>query len=494
MKQYKLYINGQWVDSKSGKTCQSINPYTEEPVAEVALAGPEDAADAVASARKSFDEGKWRDMNPAKREKILLEVLREITKRSSELAQTEVHDSGATIRKAMGDVAVAIQHMTFFANKGREVFQDKPLSGDGALFGYNIAIREPVGVCGCIIPWNFPLLMAIWKIGPALATGNSVVLKPAPETPCTAFELTKIIDESEIPKGVLNVVTGDAEVGEAIVTDPRVDKVAFTGSTAVGRRIMELASRQLKKLTLELGGKSPNIVLDDADLGMAVDGALFGCFFHAGQVCTSGSRLFLQEKIFDKFVETLVAKAKKIKQGDPMDFSTGMGPLVSAQHRERVEKYIELGKQEGATLLVGGKRPEHLKKGYFVEPTIFDNARNDMKIAQEEIFGPVISILRFKSEGDVAKLANDTIYGLAGAVWSKNTDRALSLARKIQTGTVWINEYHILSPFAPFGGYKQSGIGKELGEEGLLAYTQTKHVHIDLIGDRSRKIWYDMIY
>lgn len=494
MKQYKLYINGQWVDSKSGKAFQSINPYTEKPCAEVALAGQEDAADAVAAARKSFDEGKWRDAKPDKREKILLEVIKEITKRSSELAQLEVQDSGSTLRKAMGDVAVTLQHLTFFANKGREIFQDKPLSGDGALFGYNIAIREPIGVCGCIIPWNFPLVMAIWKIGPALATGNSVVLKPAPETPCTAFELAKIIDESEIPKGVLNVVTGDAEVGEAIVTDPRVDKVAFTGSTAVGRRIMELAAKQVKKVTLELGGKSPNIVLDDADLGMAVDGAAFGCFFHTGQVCTSGSRLFLQEKIYDKFVETLVAKAKKIKQGDPMDFSTGMGPLVSAQHRERVERYIALGKEEGATLLTGGKRPEHLKKGFFVEPTIFDNVRNDMRIAQEEIFGPVISILRFKREDEAVKLANDTIYGLAGAVWSKNTDRALSLARKIQTGTIWINEYHILSPFAPFGGYKQSGIGKELGEDGLLAYTQTKHVHIDLIGDRSRKIWYDMIY
>lgn len=480
--------------SSTGKTYTSMNPYNEEPVAEVALAAPDDAEKAVEAARKSFDDGKWRDMAPQKRKKILMEVVKEFTKRSMELAEIEVADSGCTIKKAMGDVALSTQHLAYFADKATGLFQEALTPENIPYFGHNVLLREPVGVCVGIVPWNFPLLMSIWKVGPALAMGNSMILKPAPDTPCTAFELAKLFDASDLPKGVLNVITGDREVGETLIKDPRVDKVAFTGSTQVGKKVMELAAQNVKKVTLELGGKSPNIILDDADLDMAVDGSLFGIFYHCGQVCTSGSRLFVHEKIYDEFMARLIEKAKKIKLGDPKDFNTGMGPLISDVHRKRVESYIEAGKNEGAKLELGGKRPENQPKGYFLEPTIFTDVKNSMKIAQEEIFGPVLSVLKFKSESEVVQMANDTIYGLAAGVWSKNTGRAMELAKKIRAGTVWINEYHLLSAHAPFGGYKQSGIGRELGINGLLEYCETKHLHVDLVGDRSRKVWYDLIF
>ncbi len=494
MRQYNLYIGGEWVPSVTGKTYTSINPFNEEPVAEIALANEEDAKLAVGAARASFEEGKWRNLSPEKRERVMLDAVKEFTKRSMELAEIEVADSGCTIKKAMGDMAIGIQHLKYFAMESKKLLQEALTPPDLPAFGYNVLLREPVGVCVGIVPWNFPLLMAIWKVGPALAMGNSMVLKPSPETSCTAFELAKLFEAAGLPKGVLNVVTGGREVGETLVTDPRVDKVAFTGSTAVGKRIMELAAQGVKKVSLELGGKSPSIVLDDADLDMAVDGSLFGIFFHCGQVCTSGSRLFVHEKIYDNFVARLIEKAKKIKLGDPKDFNTGMGPLVTDVHRKRVEGYIEAGKNEGAKLELGGKRPENFQKGFFLEPTIFTGVQNSMKIAQEEIFGPVLSVLKFKSESEVVQMANDTIYGLAGGVWSKNTGRAMDLAKKIRAGTVWINEYHLLSAHAPFGGYKQSGIGRELGVHGLLEYCEEKHLHVDLVGDRSRKVWYDLIF
>jgi aldehyde dehydrogenase (NAD+) len=338
-------------------------------------------------------------------------------------------------------------------------------------------------------------MMAVWKLGPALATGNAVVLKPATDTPCSALELAKIIDESDLPKGVVNVIHGSgADCGEALCTSPAIDKVAFTGSTAVGRRIMQLASDTVKKVTLELGGKSANIILDDADLDIAIDGSLFGCFFHQGQACESGTRLLVSEAMHDKVVERLVERTKLINCGDPLDMRSAQGPLVSARQRETVEGYIAAGVQEGAKIAIGGKRPAGLPKGYYVEPTIFVDVKNSMKIAQEEIFGPVLVVIRYKNIDDAIRIANDSIYGLGGAVWSRDEDKAMAVAKQVRTGTMWVNEYHMLSAAAPFGGYKQSGIGREFGLEGILEYMQVKHIHVDQVGNRAGKFWYGALF
>ncbi|MCI0344966.1 MAG: aldehyde dehydrogenase family protein, partial [Chloroflexi bacterium] len=334
-----------------------------------------------------------------------------------------------------------------------------------------------------------------WKIGPALATGNTIVIKPATETPCSLFELAGIIDKTDLPKGVVNVVHGGgADCGEEICSSPLVDKVAFTGSTAVGRRIMQLASDTVKKVTLELGGKSANIILDDADLEMAVDGSLFGCFFHQGQACESGTRLLVPEAQHDKIVAQLVERTKLLNCGDPLDMASAQGPLVSARQRETVEGYIRAGLEEGAKIAVGGKRPANLPKGYYVEPTILTDVKNSMKVAQEEIFGPVLVVIRYKNIDDAIRIANDSIYGLGGAVWSRDTDKAMAVAKQVRTGTMWVNDYHLLSVAAPFGGYKQSGIGREFGLEGMLEYMQMKHIHVDQVGNRAAKFWYGALF
>jgi len=332
--------------------------------------------------------------------------------------------------------------------------------------------------------------MAVWKLAPALAMGNSVVLKPASNTPLTALRLAELLEETELPPGVVNIITGGgATVGEELASHPDVDKVSFTGSTVVGRRIMQLASSTIKKCTLELGGKSPNIVYEDADIDAAVDGALWATFFHQGQVCESGTRLLLPESIHDQFVEKLVARAKQIKIGDALDYETDMGPLVSAEQLDTVENYVRIGQEEGAKLVLGGKRPEGFDKGYFYEPTIFTEVDNSMTIAQEEIFGPVLSVIKFSSDDEAIAIANDSIYGLASAVWSEDYDRCLTTAKALRAGTVWINDHHLINCVAPFGGYKQSGIGRELGTYGLDEYTEVKHVHVDLTKDPDQKMF-----
>lgn len=492
MVEYKLFIDGKWVDGSKGNKIPAINPSTEEVFAEVAKAEVDDVDKAVKAAKSALT--KWSEMKAEKRIDILLKVCSIMRKKAQDLARLEVMDSGATIRKALGDINFGIYNFTYFVKKAPELFLKEVEPLEALFMNFSYVRREPVGVCVGIIPWNFPFLMAIWKTAPALAMGNTVVLKPAPQTCLTALEIAKIFEECDLPPGVFNVVTGDAEIGEALILHPDVNKVAFTGSTEVGKRVMELCARDLKRVTLELGGKNPFIVLDDANLELAVDGALFANFYHAGQVCTSGSRVLVQESIFEEFKEKLLKKVKAIKVGDPLDLSTGMGPLISKEHRDKVEFYIKNGVEEGAELLTGGKRPENLNKGFFIEPTIFSNVKNEMTIARDEIFGPVMCLMKFKTDEEAIEIANDTRYGLAASVWSENLSRAATIARELKAGTVWINEHHILSERAPFGGFKESGLGRELGESGLLIYAEEKHISTSLVHQRWRRMWYDILF
>ena len=484
VKHFKNYIGGEWVDARSGETFDVVNPANEEVVATVPNGGRDDAQSAIASAREAFDSGEWTSMEPEERKRILLSVVDGLTEAEDELATMETLEAGMTIR-ATSTVVVGycVHHWDYFARQATRPKQQPLEPVHYPTHSYNFVLREPVGVCAGIIPWNFPLVMAVWKLAPALAMGNTCVLKPASNTPLTALRLAEIVDQTDLPKGVLNVITGGGStVGEELASHPDVDKVSFTGSTVVGRRIMQLASNTIKRTTLELGGKSPNIAFDDADMDIAVDGALWATFFHQGQVCESGTRLLLPESIHDEFVERMVERAKQIKLGDTLDHETDMGPLVSAAQRETVENYVRIGKEEGAKLVLGGKRPsgDGFERGYWHEPTIFTEVDNSMTIAREEIFGPVLSVIKYKDDDDAIRIANDTTYGLASGVWSTDPDRCLEAAKRLRAGTVWINDYHLINCVAPWGGFKQSGIGRELSSHGLDAYTEVKHVHWDL--------------
>ncbi|MDY6853121.1 MAG: aldehyde dehydrogenase family protein [Thermodesulfobacteriota bacterium] len=495
MEQYQLYIDGEWTDSSSGETFIVLNPYTEEAIAEVSKGCREDTQKAIDAAHKAFESGIWSDLPSQRRYEILLDIAERLESKQSELVELETRDAGMTTRmSSIADIPSGIGCLRYYAELARTVPFYEGLPPMDFPTSYNFVLREPIGVCGQITPWNVPFLMAISKLAPALAAGNTVVLKPASNTPLTALELARIIDESDMPKGVVNVVTGSGSVvGEEIASNSKVDKASFTGSTEVGRRIMELSSNTIKKVTLELGGKSPVIVLEDANHDLAIDGVLYGVYLHSGQVCVAGTRLFLPDSIHDEFVEKLVAKASRMKLGDPMDWGTDMGPLVSAEQRDRVEGYIESGLTQGAKLACGGARPKDLQKGYFIEPTIFVNVKNEMRIAQEEIFGPVLSVIKYSSVDEAIEMANDTIYGLAGAVWSEDIDNAMNVARKIRSGTVWINEHHMIDIRHPFGGYKQSGIGREMGVYGFHEYTEVKHVYVDLVKKRESRLWYGMV-
>jgi len=496
VREYLLYSNGEFTPSVSKQTFESIDPFNQQVIARVSRANAEDMRRAIAAARRAFDDGPWPKMSKEERGALLKLISDRINERKNEIELLEVQDAGSTIRKAKEDVYLSGRAMNYFSKLAAvETIENiEGLSKPG--FSRNMLLREPVGVVGAIIPWNFPLKMAIWKLGPALAAGNTIVLKPSEITPVTAMELAKMFHEAGFPPGVVNIIPGFGEdAGEELAGNPMVDKVTFTGSTAVGRRVMSLASSSLKKCTLECGGKSANIVLEDADIDLAVDGALYAIFYHQGQCCEAGTRLFLPGQIHDEFVARMVAKTRKMRLGDPKEMSTDMGPVVSAKQRDRILGYIRSGVEQGAKLACGGSVPQapELQKGFFVEPTIFDRVSNKMTIAREEIFGPVLSVISYATEAEAVAMANDSIYGLGGGVWSRDQEKAMAIAKQLRAGTVWINEWHLLSEKAPFGGYKQSGVGREFGIEGFREYTETKHLHIDEVGVRAKKTWYDTV-
>lgn len=478
VKDQPLLIGGKWQDSVSGKTFETINPATGEVICQVAEGDKADVDLAVKAARKAFEEGPWAKMNASERGRLLNKLADLIEKNQDELAALESLDNGKPLRDAKAaDLPLTVKCYRYYAGWADKI-HGKTIPVDGPYFCYTK--HEPVGVVGQIIPWNFPLLMQAWKWGPALAMGCTMVLKPAEQTPLTALRVAQLAQEAGIPDGVINVIPGyGPTAGAAISGHMDVDKVAFTGEYTTGQIIMGAAARSnLKRVTLELGGKSPNVVFADADLDAAVAGAYFGLFFNQGQCCCAGSRLFVEDKIHDQFVEKILKRAKAQKVGDPFDPETTQGPQVSQEQCDRIMGYIDSGKKEGAKLLTGGKRLG--EKGYFIEPTVFDDVKDQMKIAKEEIFGPVMNILRFKDVDEVIKRGNQTFYGLAAAVWTRDIAKAHRLASSLRAGTVWINCYDVFDAAAPFGGFKMSGIGRELGEYAMQNYTEVKTVYVSL--------------
>ncbi|PWA08764.1 betaine-aldehyde dehydrogenase [Pueribacillus theae] len=473
----KLFINGQWVESASGKTFETRNPATGEVLAIVHEAEKEDVNRAVEAAREAFDNGPWAKLSASERSRLIYKFADLMEENLEELAQLETLDNGKPINESkFFDVPTAIEHFRYYAGWSTKIIgQTIPVNGNF----FNYTRHEPVGVVGQIIPWNFPILMAAWKLGAALATGCTVVLKPAEQTPLTALYLAELFQEAGFPDGVVNIIPGFGKTaGEPLVKHEKVNKIAFTGSTQVGKQIMRQAADTVKRVTLELGGKSPNIILPDADLSKATPGALMGIMFNQGQVCTAGSRLFVQKKAFDNVVADLVSQSKAIKQGPGIDANTQMGPLISNVQQNRVMNYIEKGKEEGAEILTGGSSP--FENGYFVEPTIFAGVEDEMTIAREEIFGPVLVAMPFDDLDEVIARANNTSYGLAAAVWTENVRNAHYVASKLQAGTVWVNCYNVVDAAAPFGGFKQSGSGREMGSYALDNYTEVKSVFVNM--------------
>jgi betaine-aldehyde dehydrogenase len=482
---YQNFINGKWEPAASSKTFPVYDPSTEEVIAHVAASEAADVDRAVKSARAAFDAGPWPQTTAQDRGRILFKLAEKIRQNSAALAELECRNSGKPIVEAeydIADVATCFEYYGGLANKVTGHVNPVPANA------LSFTLKEAVGVAGQIIPWNYPLLMAAWKLAPAIAAGCCCVLKPAEQTPLTALEFANCFEEAGLPPGVVNIVNGFGETaGAALVAHPAVDKIAFTGSAAVGKIIVKSAADTLKRVTLELGGKSPNIFFADADWEAAVDGALFGVFINQGEVCSAGSRILVEKKIYSKFVEAMTEKAKRIKLGPPLERETKMGPLVSKEQYDRVSGYLDLGKKEAKTA-IGGGRPKQIGKGYYLEPTIFYDVDNNARISREEIFGPVASVIPFDGEPDAIKIANDTPYGLAGAVWTRDIYKAFRVVKSLRAGVIWVNHMQPTYVEAPWGGYKQSGFGRELGPWGLEEYLETKQVFVNL--DETPIGWY----
>jgi betaine-aldehyde dehydrogenase len=482
---YRNYVNGQWAPIASGETFPVYDPSTEEIIARVSVADKSDVDTAVRSARDAFDSGPWSKTTAQDRGRILFKLAEKVRQNAASLADLESRNTGKPIVEAEYDIADVATCFEYYGGLATKILGHvNPVPANALSF----TLREPVGVAAQIIPWNYPLLMAAWKLAPALAAGCTCVLKPAEQTPLTALQFANWFEEAGLPPGVVNIINGFGETtGAALVAHPGVDKVAFTGSAAVGKIIVKSAADTLKRVTLELGGKSPNIFFAEADWEAAVDGALFGVFINQGEVCSAGSRILVEKKIYPKFVESMTEKAKRIKLGPPLERETKMGPLVSKEQYDRVHSYLEVGKKE-AKVAIGGGRPKQFGKGYYLEPTIFYDVENSARIAREEIFGPVASVIPFDGEADAIRIANDTPYGLAAAVWTRDIYKAFRVVKSLRAGIVWVNHMQPTYVEAPWGGYKQSGFGRELGPWGLEEYLETKQVFVNL--DETPIGWY----
>jgi aldehyde dehydrogenase (NAD+) len=477
IQQTECFIGGKWLPAASGKTFDTIHPATEEVICKVAEGDKADVDAAVDAAREAFDNGPWRSMDARDRGALIYKLAELIEEEAEELAALETLDNGKPINDSRAaDIPLVIDCLKYYAGWADKI-QGKTIPIRGEYFCYTR--REPVGVVGQIIPWNFPALMAAWKWGPALAAGCTIVMKPAEQTPLTCLRMARLAQKAGIPDGVINVVPGyGPTAGAALVAHPGVDKIAFTGELSTAKIIQKAAAETMKRLTFELGGKSPNVIFADADLDAAVEGAHFALYFNQGQCCCAGSRLFIEQKVYDEVIDRIAEKNKSTKIGDPFDPQTQQGPQVDKAQFDKILKYVEYGKQDGAKCVTGGKR--HGSKGYYVEPTLFAGVTDEMRIAREEIFGPVMSALKFKNVDEIIQRSNDTNFGLAAAVWTRDVAKAHRYAKEVRAGTVWVNCYDVFDAAAPFGGFKESGLGRELGEAGLDNYTESKTVTVSL--------------